>query len=442
MVEMMLEQMIQLAEIEPHAVVTKIGEFIVNELNAANKAGAVIGVSGGIDSSVVASIANRAFTGTNLKLRAYYLPSETSPEWGEALVEQLLELLPGVVYTKINIQPIIDSFAERVPTFYDKFHRGNLAATVRAAILAGEAARHNMLVLGTGNREEYYLGYFTKRGDGAVDLQPILPLSKRMVRDLAVYLGLPDEIIVRKPTAGLWEGQYDEDELGMSYEEAELIINGVLQGFEPEEITEITGIGLDKVTRAMELHRLTEHKRRLPKAPQLELSYRDRGIEECTKALVIGRFQMVHIGHVYLFQQIVEHSNIEKLLIGIGTQGNTQNPGIRYLFSFEEVHQMLEPLLKNLGVWYKFYNIPDINNPIEYAKHVAKRVPLLDGDTVVVSGDDATLRCFAMYPTYKPRQMPLISSSHIRELMLSGRPWEHLVYNARTMKRLGYVRRL
>ena len=138
-------------------------------------------------------------------------------------------------------------------------------------VLYAVARERQLLVAGTGNKSELLLGYFTKYGDGGVDLLPIGDLYKTDVRAIAEELGLPSAVRARPPTAGLWEGQTDEDELGISYADLDPILNGIEQLRPPEEIASATGVPLDRV-REIEARVLEfRHKRRMPPVPKVRL---------------------------------------------------------------------------------------------------------------------------------------------------------------------------
>jgi NAD+ synthase len=435
-----LEQMIELAQLNPEKAVCQIESFIAGYIQKAGMKGAVIGLSGGVDSAVAGAIAVRAFQGTSLKLRAYYMPSSVNTEEDKALVEVLAGKL-GLKCKTLPIQNILDGFSASNNTFKEELQLGNAAASVRMAQLSAEASLHKSLVLGTGNRDEYFLGYFTKRGDGAADLMPLLSLSKRMVLQLGRYLGVPTAILKRPPTAGLWEGQTDEAELGFSYSEAELIINGFLAGYTIEEITRLTGLEQTKVERVHQLHLASAHKRSPPPFADVEFNPPNSKptLAECNNAMIIGRFQMVHLGHVDMFYQIKEHPNIKQLLIGVGSRGNTRDPGEKYLFSYSEAKQLIEPLAKELGLPYIIREVPDINDNLRYAEHVASIFPELNPRTAIITGEPRTIKCFDFrYPILRPEFRINIHSSRIRELIAEGKPYEHLVHNAESMKMINY----
>jgi NAD+ synthase len=234
---------IKLARINPEQVTQEIGSFIVDSILAIpGFTGGVIGLSGGVDSTLTAALAKRAFDKHNLdserklELIGYLLPSSVnSPEDaedGKKVAEKL-----GINYERISIQPVVEAYQATNPaTFNSKFHTGNLMAEIRATILHQKAATERKLVLGTGNRDEdFCVGYYTLFGDGAVHISPIGNLPKRLVREMARYLGF-GELANRISTAGLEPGQTDFKDLGYNYETAEIVMNGVEQGLDIEEI--------------------------------------------------------------------------------------------------------------------------------------------------------------------------------------------------------------
>ncbi len=441
--------MITRAEIDPKTVVKEIGQFIVETVISSGLKGAVIGLSGGVDSAVVSAITKRAFDEHGgLTLRGYSMPTSTNAESDKDDAKELAEFL-DIPYENIPIQEIMEAFVKSNETFKNSFHGGNAAAAVRLTQLSGEAGEHRGIVLGTGNRDEYFLGYFTKRGDGAADIQPILQLTKRMVYQVGKYLNLPESILTRAPTAGLEPGQTDEADLGFSYDEAELIINGFLNGYNPNEINKITGIALEKIEKAKRLHETTAHKRAAAPFPQVTMDYGNgkAHLTEADSALVIGRFQMVARGHEDMFWQITEHPGIKKIYVGIGSRGNTEDPQHRYLFSFEEVRELMVPLLEQIkaekGIDYQIEDVPDINNNLEYSSHVEGIFPDITGKTAIVTGDPATVLCFdAKYPIFKPEFRVSIHSSTIRDLIRDNKPYAHLVHDIGAMNRINYEGRL
>lgn len=271
---------IKLPQIEPEIVCKEIGDFIVEKILYAGKTGGIIGLSGGIDSTTVAFLAKKAFDDynnsntTKLKLFGFIMPSEINSKNDIEDGINVAKIL-GINYKKILIENIIKIFKKSIPEFIIKdYDKGNLSSECRAIILSRAAAYHNGLILGTGNRDEdYCLGYFTKRGDGQVDISPIGDLSKRHVREVASYLGVPNHIINKAPTAGLWEHQTDESELGFSYLEVEKVIMAKDRGYDSGQIESmfnfgyVRKIGEEKtliVDKILDMHKNNKHKLNMP----------------------------------------------------------------------------------------------------------------------------------------------------------------------------------
>lgn len=241
----MNEKKIKLAKINESQVAEEIGNFIIDEITSIKRTGAVIGLSGGVDSTTTAALAKRAIDKYNAKnpdkkieLMGYMLPSNTnSPEDEQDGVKVAKRL--GIRYEVIDIEPVVKSFSSTNPqTMKENYHKGNLMSEIRAVVLHARAAVEKKLVLGTGNRDEDYgVGYYTLFGDGAVHLSPIGNLPKRLVRQLACYLGFED-LAYRVPTAGLEPGQTDFKDLAYEYEFVELITEALLQGFTEKEVRE------------------------------------------------------------------------------------------------------------------------------------------------------------------------------------------------------------
>ncbi|MBN2142481.1 NAD(+) synthase [Candidatus Woesearchaeota archaeon] len=223
---------ILLPYMDPAVVAREIEDCIVKRVNLFNATGGVIGLSGGVDSTTTAALAKRAFDRHNnssqrqLELVGYMLPSKTnSPEDtrdGQTVAERL-----GIRYEVQSIENQVEAYRKTNPeAFENPFHLGNLTSRERANVLHTKAATEKKLVIGTGNKDEDFgIGYYTTFGDGAAHISPIGGLSKRLVRQMARYLGFED-LADRVPTAGLEPGQTDFKDLGYSYDAVELVMEG------------------------------------------------------------------------------------------------------------------------------------------------------------------------------------------------------------------------
>jgi NAD+ synthase len=239
----------------------KISSWLLDRAMSAGAHGYVFGLSGGIDSAVVARLCQLAFP---QRLLGVMLPCYSHPQDEEDA--RLVASTFGFPVVRVDIGPafdaLIDSLQHAVkgmPRHVDsvdikqQLPDANLKPRLRMASLYFIANSLNYLVAGTGNRSELALGYFTKYGDGGVDVLPIGGLFKSEVRALAAELGVPERIIAKPPTAGLWVGQTDEEEMGFSYDQLEAYFAGGA-GAVPAPIA-------DRIAR---LRQNSDHKRELP----------------------------------------------------------------------------------------------------------------------------------------------------------------------------------
>lgn len=199
----------------------------------------VLGLSGGVDSSTAAFLAAEAVGHSNVS--ALIMPSSTNQGDDARLAHYVASLL-HIETRHIVIDPILQAFTDAdADIFQTQRSLGNLKARIRMCLLYGAAQTTGGLVLGTGNKSEIMVGYATKYGDAGCDLLPLGDLYKTEVWALARHLGVPQEIIDRPPTAGLWEGQTDEGELGISYQRLDALLRSLAEGealsqFSPNEI--------------------------------------------------------------------------------------------------------------------------------------------------------------------------------------------------------------
>ena len=241
----------------------RIINFIKRKVEEAKVEGVVIGLSGGLDSTVTLFLCVEAL-GKN-KVLGVMMPSEINKKEDLDDAVQVCKKL-GVKYKIIRIDSIIKEF-EKILDLSDKLVKGNLMARIRMCILYYFANKENLLVVGTGNKSEYLQGYFTLHGDIACDLLPLGNLYKTEVKELAKEIGVPGRIIEKTPSPGLWKGQTDEKELGISYEELDKILPLLEKRMSIKETHEETGIDEIKIRRVKERMERTEFKRKPVERP-------------------------------------------------------------------------------------------------------------------------------------------------------------------------------
>ena len=237
-----------------------IETFLKNAVSR-NKAGGVIfGLSGGIDSVSVAYLSAKIF---GKKALALVMPDSTispSSETGDAL-KVVGEL--GLDYKLIDIDVIHKIYSNHLEP--DERALGNLRARIRSNIIYYYANLKNFLVLGTSDKSEYSIGYFTKFGDGSADLLPISKLYKTQLREFAKMLGVPNSIITKKSSPNLWKDHVAEKELGITYEEIDSILYCLEKRLSIDEIVKQTEIKRESVEKIYQMHENSWHKRLPPK---------------------------------------------------------------------------------------------------------------------------------------------------------------------------------
>lgn len=220
---------------------------------------AVLGLSGGIDSALSAALAARAF-GKD-KVTAVVMPYATSNPTSEEHAKEVAAAL-GIELRKVSITPMVDAYFKERPEA-SSLRRGNKMARERMSVLYDHSAELGALVIGTSNKTEILLGYGTQFGDLASAINPIGDLYKLQIYQLSQFLGLPKSVLEKAPSADLWEGQTDEDELGFSYELADQILYRLVDL--RLEVSELEELGFDSEVLAKITHRLrTSHFKRKP----------------------------------------------------------------------------------------------------------------------------------------------------------------------------------
>jgi NAD+ synthase len=238
----------------------RLARFITDTVRAADAKGVVIGLSGGIDSAVAATLAVRGMGADGVE--ALILPHRAGDTEAILRAREVATFL-GLRAEIVEIDPIVDAAIEATGAARDRIRRGNLMARTRMMLLYDRARQTNRLVLGTGNRTEALTGYTTLHGDAACDLAPLIHCYKREVRALARELGLPASVIEAAPSAGLWPGQTDEEELGISYELLDrLLVLVVDEELDDEEVRDRTGCSQAEVAKARGLYERSGFKRR------------------------------------------------------------------------------------------------------------------------------------------------------------------------------------
>jgi len=202
----------------------RISSWIKERVEEAGAGGVVLGMSGGLDSSVAAVLAKR---GLGDRVLGLVMPCHSDPTDVEHA--RLVAAKFGIETEYVDLTPVFDCFLEALPPG-DRMAVGNLKPRLRMATLYYFANTRHYLVMGTGNKSEIMVGYTTKYGDSGVDILPLGDLLKMQVRKLARELGILEEIIAKPPSAGLWQGQTDEGEMGISYEELDRVLVAVESG--------------------------------------------------------------------------------------------------------------------------------------------------------------------------------------------------------------------
>lgn len=263
---------------EPEETIDRIKRFLRIHREKTGASVFVIGMSGGLDSSVSAALCALAVGGR--KVIGISLPEkETRNERNLNDARQIAERF-RVRFKIVDITPMVDTAANCVSPLDRRkgnLPYANIKARLRATILYYYANKNNGLVVGTGDKSEVMLGYFTKFGDGACDVQPLADLYKTSVRDVAKHLGIPRSVYLKPPSPELWPGQTAKGELGLDYDKLDMILWGLERWMNPVDIAEETGLSVRLVNSVRERWLRSEHKRRPPLA--LKLGYRTAGYD-------------------------------------------------------------------------------------------------------------------------------------------------------------------
>jgi NAD+ synthase len=255
----------------------RIRRFIKEYVNNAGAEGIVLGMSGGIDSGTVAALSSLAIGGDKviglmLPEKETYNPQDIDDA---KFVAEKFDLKTQVC----DITPVLEGFYKTIPVFAqeDRLCKGNIKARTRMIYLYYYANKLNKIVCGSSDKSETMMGYFTKWGDVAADISPLMDLYKTQVRKLAEHLGFPANLAAKPSTPALWPNQFAETELGIKYEKLDLILYGLERFMTPEEISQQLGIQKTLVEEVKNRWLSVEHKRRLPLTPKVE--YRTVGTD-------------------------------------------------------------------------------------------------------------------------------------------------------------------
>ncbi len=256
----------EITNLDYSAITAKIENFLSSQIEKTNSDGVILGLSGGIDSAVLAYICKR-----NLKDKTLALIMPDSEITPKSEIDDALKMIvdTGIEHKVIDINSIVREYGKYLES--DDKADGNLRARIRTNILYYHANSKNYLVLGSSDKSEHLIGYFTKFGDGASDITPIVSLYKLQVRGIAKYLGVPQNVISKKSSPHLWKDHEAEKELGISYEQIDPVLyclfDKKLTVVETEKTTHIERSTIEKIER---LKISSEHKRLLSKKPMEE----------------------------------------------------------------------------------------------------------------------------------------------------------------------------
>ena len=247
----------------------RICRFIKEYVGNAGAKGIVLGLSGGIDSGTVAALSSRAIGGD--KVVGLMLPEEENFCQKDIDDAMLVAEKFGLQTQVCDMSNVLGCFYEAIPVFdpKDKLCKGNLKARTRMIYLYYYANKFNRIVCGSSDKSETMMGYFTKWGDAAADITPIMDLYKTQVRKLAIYLGIPQELALKPSTPALWPTQLAETELGIKYEILDLILYGLEKFMTTDEIAGQLQIQKAIVKSVKSRWLANEHKRRMPLAPKV-----------------------------------------------------------------------------------------------------------------------------------------------------------------------------
>jgi NAD+ synthase len=264
-------------ELDLGEVERRITRFIKEYVKNAGTAGIVIGLSGGVDSNTIAALSSLSIGGD--RVLGLMLPEQETYNQKDIRDATIVSEKFGLKTQICDITPALQSFYKSIPIFdhTDRLCKGNIKARTRMIYLYYYANKLNRIVCGSSDKSETMMGYFTKWGDVAADISPIMDLYKTQVRKLAEHLSIPKQLAAKPATPALWPDQLAETELGIEYETLDLILYGLERFMKAEEIAKQLSIETALVKKIKNRWLSAEHKRRMLLAPKLE--YRTVGTD-------------------------------------------------------------------------------------------------------------------------------------------------------------------
>ena len=255
----------------------RIKQFIRDYVEKCGTSGVVLGVSGGIDSCATAALSSLALGGS--KVLGIFLPEEETYDTEDTEHTKMVAEKFGFSLETIDISSVLEVCYHSLPVYEErhKVSKGNLKARMRMVFLYYYANRFNRIVCGSSDKSETMIGYFTKWGDVAADISPLMDIYKTQVRELALHIGIPKEIAEKPSTPRLWPGQLAEHELGIKYETLDLVLFGLERFMTTKEIAEQLKLAVTGVEEIKRRWLAAEHKRRGPLTAKL--GYRTVGAD-------------------------------------------------------------------------------------------------------------------------------------------------------------------
>ena len=247
----------EIKNIDYSSTTKKFEDFLRNQVEINKTNGLILGLSGGIDSAIITYLCARVL---KEKMLVLVMPdSKISPKEETEAALKIIDGL-GLDYKLLDINLIVKEYSKYIEP--NEYALGNLRARIRANILYYYANVKNLLVVGSSDKSEFLIGYFTKFGDGSADILPIVSLYKTQVRELARFLGVSESIIKKKSSPNLWKGHIAEEEIGAKYEEIDSILYCLIEKkLSIQETSQLTNIEKDTVEKIYQMYKSSEHKR-------------------------------------------------------------------------------------------------------------------------------------------------------------------------------------